>query len=98
MLKKALSVLFIIPLLIVAALAAPAHAASFNITTSPLPVLLATKPGVPVSTTLRVQNSGTETTRFNVSLKKFRANGATGKPLLQNRGPNDEYFDWVSFS
>jgi hypothetical protein len=77
---------------------APAHAASFNITTSPLPVLLATKPGVPVSTTLRVQNSGTETTRFNVSLKKFRANGATGKPLLQNRGPNDEYFDWVSFS
>jgi hypothetical protein len=76
----------------------PAHAASFNITTSPLPVLLATKPGQTVSTNLRVQNSGSETARFNVSLKKFKANGSTGKPILQNRAPGDSYFDWVSFS
>jgi hypothetical protein len=77
-----------------------AHAASgdFNITTSPLPVLLATKPGTTTSTTLRVQNSGTTATRFKVELKKFRARGDTGKPLLVNRQPGDDYFDWVSFS
>src|SRR6185503_7716501 len=71
---------------------------SFNLTTSPLPILLATKPGQTVTTNLRVENSGTEAVNLRVDLKKFSANGASGKPLLSNRGPKDSYFDWVSFS
>lgn len=71
---------------------------SFNITTSPLPVLLDGKPGSNVSTKLRVQNSGTAATRFKVELKKFKAFGDQGKPILLDRQAGDEFFDWVSFS
>jgi hypothetical protein len=79
--------------------ATPAAAApTFNLTTSPLPILLATKPGQTVSTNLRVQNSGTETVNLKVTLKKFKADGATGKPQLSDPLPSDDYFNWVSFS
>jgi hypothetical protein len=45
-----------------------------------------------------VQNSGTETAKLKVSLKKFKADGATGQPQLADREAADTYFDWVSFS
>jgi hypothetical protein len=70
----------------------------FNLTTSPLPVLLSTKPGETISTTLRIQNSGTQPINLKVQLKKFRASGTGGSPEILNRGPGDNYFDWVSFS
>lgn len=77
---------------------ANAAEAGFNLTTSPLPVLLTTKPGGSVNTDLRVQNSGTSPVRLHVSLMKFKAEGTTGRPLLANRAPGDDYFDWVHFS
>ena len=77
---------------------AQAASSDFNLTTSPLPVLLTTKPGGSVSTTLRVQNSGTSPVHLNVSLKKFKADGTTGKPILLDKQPGDDYFDWVHFS
>jgi hypothetical protein len=97
MLKKialGLSTITLIALSSLPALAAPA----FNLTTSPLPILLATKPGQTVSTKLRVQNSGTQAVNLRVDLKKFKADGVSGKPQLADRGAGDDYFDWVSFS
>lgn len=91
---------FVTVCLLTTLLPSHAHAQTpgFNITTSPLPVLLSVKPGQTTSTTLRVQNSGTVSTRFKVELKKFKANGTSGKPVLLNRQPGDDFFDWVSFS
>jgi len=77
--------------------AAPALAADFNVTTSPLPVLLSAKPGQTVSTALRVQNSGKDAVIFKVGLQKFKANGDSGKPVILKREAGDDYFDWVSF-
>jgi len=77
----------------------PASAASeFNLTTSPLPVDLVTTPGHAVSTTLRVQDSGTQAADIKIGLKKFKANGTDGTPQLLNPGPADTYINWVSFS
>jgi len=75
-----------------------ALAANFNLTTSPLPVLLSAKPGSSVSTDLRIQNSSTAPATIKVELKKFKANGTTGSPEILSRGPGDSFFDWVRFS
>ncbi len=88
-------------LAVLLALPTPAHAANsddFNLTTSPLPVLLTAKPGTSTSTALRIQNSGTKPALLHVSLLKFKADGKNGHPILQLRGPGDDYFDWVKFN
>src|SRR5665213_3870877 len=87
----------IIGLFLTLSIAAPALAADFNVTTSPLPVLLSAKPGQTVSTALRVQNSGKDAVIFKVGLQKFKANGDSGKPVILKREAGDDYFDWVSF-
>lgn len=69
-----------------------------NLTTSPLPVSLEAKPGISVSSDLRIQNSGSQTETLKVELQKFKAYGEDGKPQLINREPGDDYFDWVHFS
>ena len=69
-----------------------------NLITSPLPINLSTKPGTSITTDIRVKQGGAETERLNISLMKFAAFGAAGKPRLEDRGPNDDYFDWVKFS
>jgi hypothetical protein len=99
MAAKTLKLRWLIPALVLLGLsfARPALAVDFNTTTSPLPILLNTKPGQTTNTTLRIQNSGRETIRFRVDLKKFKANGDSGKPLLIDRQPGDDYFNWVSF-
>ncbi len=71
---------------------------SLNLTTSPLPINLATDPGSTVTTDLRIKNSGTQTERLQVGLLKFGANDNTGQPRLADREAGDDYFDWVSFS
>jgi len=71
---------------------------SLNLTTSPLPVALNAKPGQTVSTDLRVKNGGTKDETLQVQLLKFAANNDEGQPRIADRGPNDDYFDWVSFS
>jgi hypothetical protein len=78
----------------------PALAASsgVNLTTSPLPVNLAARPGSSISTELRIQNASNTTQKIKLSLMKFSAYGESGKPALQDRAPGDDYFDWVSFS
>lgn len=71
---------------------------SLNLTTSPLPINLVTVPGKPVSTELRVRNSGTTTENLQVGLLKFAANDTSGQPRLLDPEPGDDYFNWVSFS
>lgn len=95
-----IGVVSVLPLLSpIAAHAAPPGAdAAFNITTSPLPIQLVTTPSNPVSTDLRVQNSGTQPAAIKVSLLKFKSSDKTGKPLLIKPTKADSYIDWVSFS
>ncbi len=84
------------PLLGLANAATPTR--PLNLITSPLPINLSAKPGTSVTTDIRVKQGGTETEKLNISLMKFAAFGAAGKPRLEDRGPNDDYFDWVKFS
>jgi hypothetical protein len=75
-----------------------ATAPPFNLTASPLPVNLVTKPGVSVSTPIQIENTGTDTVRIKVSLIKFGAFGSEGKPSLAQPGPHDVYISWAHFS
>ena len=80
------------------ALAADATAGRpLNLITSPLPIDLSTKPGTTVSTDLRIKQSDGAPEELQVSLLKFGAYGDQGKPELLDRGPGDDYFDWVKF-
>lgn len=69
-----------------------------RLTTSPLPINLKTTPGSQVSATLKVKNDGTQTENIKVSLMKFKADSVTGVPMLLDKEPGDEYFNWVKFS
>lgn len=69
----------------------------FSLVTSPLPILVSTKPGQPVSTDLRVRNAGTETERLRADLFKFSVNDQSEVKLAE-RQPGDDFMDWVSFS
>lgn len=75
-----------------------ASASALDLTTSPLPINLSAKPGTSVSTEVRVKNDEPNTQTLDISLLKFTAYGEEGKPALVDRGPGDDYFDWVSFS
>lgn len=77
----------------------PAHAQeALRLTTSPLPITLAAKPGTTVSTDLRIRNSGSQAETLKVGLLKFSADNQTGVAKLSERQASDDYFDWVSFS
>jgi hypothetical protein len=71
---------------------------SLRLVTSPLPISLATEPGKSVKTELKIRNGGTQTENLKVGLLKFDAYGDSGSPKLLDRGPGDDFFDWVSFS
>lgn len=76
----------------------PAESRTLNLITSPLPINLQATPGSVVTTDLRIKNGSPYPERLRVSLMKFTAFGEEGKPGIQERGPEDDYFDWVSFS
>jgi hypothetical protein len=69
-----------------------------RLTTSPLPIDLTTTPGKPVTTQLRVRNSGSHNETLKVGLLTFSAQGDSGKPTLRDKRPGDDFFDWVTFS
>ncbi len=76
---------------------AAAGGKSLILETSPLPISLVADPGKTVTTELRVKQAGAETAQLKVSLMKFAAFGEEGKPQLLDRGPADDYFNWVKF-
>lgn len=77
---------------------AQAAGTPLSLVTSPLPISLQTTPGSTVTTDIRVQQNGASTQELQVTLMKFGAYGDSGRPQLMDRGPNDSYFNWVSFS
>jgi hypothetical protein len=88
------------PLSVIAA-NTPAPAAvttPYSLTTSPVSLNLSGKPGTTVVSELRVRNDATTKQRIRVSLAKFSAEGEEGRPYISDRGPNDAYFDWATFS
>ncbi len=74
-----------------------APTAPLSLTISPLVVNLTGDPGKTVTTDLRVKQDGGATEVLKVGLQKFTADGDTGKPMLADRQPGDDYFDWIHF-
>ena len=83
---------FLLPSAVLAAESKP-----LELITSPLPISLSVQPGANVTTDIRVKQSGPDTQHLKVSLMKFGSFGDAGKPKLLDRGPGDDYFDWVKF-
>ncbi len=71
---------------------------SLNLITSPLPISLSTEPGTSVSTELKIKNGGLQDEELKITIMKFRAYEASGKPQLMEREDGDAFFDWVRFS
>lgn len=69
-----------------------------RLTTSPLPINIASDPGHRVSAELRVRNSNTQPETIEMGLLKFTSDSDDGTPILLEREPGDDYFDWVTFS
>jgi hypothetical protein len=88
----------VLPASHVFAQAAPAVRPPLNLMTSPLPLNVVTKPGQPVTADIRVKNNGTQPETLKIELLKFGASGDTGRPQILERGAQDQYFNWVSFS
>ncbi len=84
------------------AAATPAPAATqsipYQLTTSPVSLNVSGKPGTSVSSDLRVRNDAPTPQKIHISTVKFGAEGEEGRPYLADRGPKDDYFDWVKFS
>jgi len=70
----------------------------FNLITSPLPINLTGKPGQTLKADIKVKNGSNHPEKLKVTLMKFSASGEEGKPAIADRGKNDDYFDWVTFS
>lgn len=68
------------------------------LTTSPVAVDLAAKPGTQVSTKLQVQNNGTHAVTLNVKLDEFSAHGNSGQADIFVPPSNDPSVSWVHFS
>ncbi|MBP9728092.1 MAG: hypothetical protein KBD27_01810 [Candidatus Moranbacteria bacterium] len=71
---------------------------SLNLITSPLPISLSTEPGTSVATELKIKNGGLQDEELKITIMKFRAYEASGKPQLLEREDGDTFFDWVRFS
>ena len=91
--------------LIVLAIAIANHGTVFaagpagpTITTSPISVDLAGKPGVSTSTVLQVQNNAPQAVNISVKLEEFRATGDNGQAQIYTPSPGDVATSWVHFS
>jgi hypothetical protein len=74
------------------------QAGDLRLTTSPLPINLKTTPGNILTTNLKIKNDGTQAENIKVTLMKFKADGTSGAPMLLDREPGDDFFNWVTFS
>jgi Fn3-like domain len=75
-----------------------AQSSGLSLLTSPLPILMKTTPGVPVTTDIKLRNTGTEEETLKITLMKFEAYEESGKPALMEAEPTDEFLKWVKFS
>lgn len=82
---------------------APGRAAAASntgsvLTTSPIAVNLAGKPGQAITTTLQVQNNSPLAKTIDVSLRLFKASGETGQAALYKPDSKNLSATWVHFS
>ncbi|MFA5994445.1 MAG: hypothetical protein WC823_05800 [Parcubacteria group bacterium] len=89
---------FVALLVFVAPVQAAGPEGDLRITTSSLPINLKVEPGTSVSAQIKIKNDGIGVENIKVSLMKFKADEATGTPMLAEREPGDNFFDWVTFS
>ncbi|EKE10635.1 MAG: hypothetical protein ACD_15C00225G0019 [uncultured bacterium] len=92
----------LLSLAILASFSIPAKAQNpegdLRITTSSLPINLKVIPGTSISAQIKIKNDGIGEENIKVSLMKFKADEATGTPMLAEREQGDDFFDWVNFS
>lgn len=96
LLKSFFGVLLVVGLVV--PVLSQAQTSGLSLLTSPLPILAKTTPGVPVTTDIKIRNTGTGEETLKISLMKFEAYEDTGKPALMDPEPSDEFIKWVSFS
>ena len=70
----------------------------FDVVVSPPSVGITTKPGIPVSTDIRIQNHGLITEHVKVTLMKFAAEGQDGTPQLIDLKPEDTFASWATIA
>jgi hypothetical protein len=79
-------------------LALAATSSSSSLTTSPISVSLNDKPGQTTTTTLEVENNGTQPVSVGVQLKTFTASGDSGQAAIVSPVSSDTSLSWVHFS
>jgi len=95
---KSLSVIAFLCAVVFIPPSAQAADGGLNLVTSPLPINLITKPGMSVSTPIKIKNGGTQAEKLKISLMKFNAYESNGQPRLMDPEPGDDFLKWVSFS
>src|SRR5579862_8573491 len=68
------------------------------LTTTPVAVDLAAKPGTQTSTNLQVQNNSNKSVKILVKLEEFKASGDNGQAQIYVPPASDPSTSWVSFS
>jgi hypothetical protein len=89
---------FFLVLGLVTPIVSQAQTSGLSLLTSPLPIIAKTTPGVPITTDIKIRNTGTGEETLKITLMKFEAYEDTGKPALMDPEPSDEFIKWVSFS
>lgn len=75
--------------------------AGINLTLSPVFINLATNPGEPVSSQIKITNNNNFTEFLQLDLAKFEAAAGGERPQLLDidpSNPEDEFVNWISFS
>ncbi len=71
---------------------------NLDITVSPVSLNIETKPGVPVTSTVKVKNNGIGPEHIHIDIAKFKADESGAHPQLLDVTPADEFVNWLSFS
>lgn len=69
-----------------------------NLTLSPVFLNLATDPGKPVTSSIKVTNNNNITEYLKVTLATFRPDPNTGNPTIADIEEGDEFAQWIRFS
>ncbi len=69
-----------------------------SLTVSPVSLLIETDPGVPVTTSFQVLNTGTETEYLKVTLLKFESDETGSSPVIVPFDATDQQQQWLAVS
>jgi hypothetical protein len=69
-----------------------------SLTTSPISIDVASKPGTTITRTLQLKNNTAQPLQINMQLEVFDAHGSSGEAAITNPSPGDPSPSWVHFS